>query len=153
MTRSMAIEYQYQLDLVDSILDSVELIHEHRSAVAQHERTEFRPDREAFNQLQDAGALSSFSVRYHGEIVGYCMVHVSHSLHQPDSIRGIVDNIYVMRAHRGRCGSKLIAFVSEQLLSFGVTDLYHLVPIAHEWGAVLKRQGFSHVENVYHKGL
>ena len=153
MTHSTATKYSYEATVVDEILDNVELITEHRNSVEKAERGEFSPDREAFNELQKYGMLSSFVVRCDGKIVGYCMVQVSKSLHQADTERGIVDNIYVMKQHRGYCGSKLIAFVSEQLLSFGVTDLYHLVPTHRSWGAVLKRQGFSHIEDVYHKGL
>lgn len=145
--------YSYQIALANDILDCTALVQEHRDTVYTAERGEFCPDREAFNQLQDAGMLVSFTVTHNGNIVGYCMVQVFTSLHQKDSIRGIVDNIYVTKAHRGHCGSKLIDFVSEQLLSFGVTDLYHLVPVSLNWGAVLKRKGFEHVEQLWHKGL
>lgn len=145
--------YVYQATAVNEILDQTDLIIEHRDAVHKCERGELSPDREQFNLMEQAGFLSSFTVRHDDIIVGYCMVQVSNSLHQAGSVRGIVDNIYVQPAHRGRAGSKLIAFVSEQLQSFGVTDLYHLVPVTHNWGAVLKRQGFTHVEDVYHKGL
>ena len=145
--------YSYEISLANDILDCTDLIQEHRDTVYKCERGAFAPDREAFNQLQDAGMLASFTVKSDDIIIGYCMVQVFNSLHQADSVRGIVDNIYVTHAHRGQCGRKLIAFVSEQLLSFGVTDLYHLVPVSLNWGAVLKRQGFTHIEDVYHKGL
>jgi hypothetical protein len=153
MTHSTDTSYTYEQCLVNDILDSTDLLNEHRAAVTQYECGEFSPDRAAFNLLQDVGMLVSLSAKHDGDIVGYCMIHVSNSLHQPSAVRGIVDNIYVNQAHRGHCGTKFIAFVSKHLLSFGVTDLYHLVPTCYDWGLVLKRQGFVHVENVYHKGL
>ena len=148
-----ATNYTYEQCLVDDILDSTDLLNEHRSAVKQYERGEFSPDRASFNAMQEAGILVSFVVKHDSDIVGYCMVHVSNSLHQPSAVRGIVDNIYVSRSHRGHCGTKFIAFVSKHLLSYGVTDLYHLVPTCYDWSLVLKRQGFTHVESVFHKGL
>lgn len=143
----------FEASLVNDILNEVDLIKEHRACVQQHERGEHCPDREQFNLMEKSGFLLSYVVRFEGQIVGYCMVQVCHSLHVSGSIRAIVDNIFVKPEHRGHAGAKFVAFVSECLLSFGVTDLYHLVPVAFNWGAVLKRQGFTHVEDVWHKGL
>ena len=64
-----ATNYTYEQCLVDDILDSTDLLNEHRQAVKQYERGEFSPDRLSFNAMQEAGILVSFVVKHEDDIL------------------------------------------------------------------------------------
>jgi len=147
-------EYTYQCEHPDNIIDNRELIEEHRAAVPTGHVGQFNPCRKYYQALMDAKILACITVRYGGEIVGYELAILDESHHNPGTLIAAIDCIYVKPEHRPNAGRRLMRVMDDYLQSIGVNEVHHQVMVSgRDFGPVLERQGYSKHAVVYCKTL
>lgn len=132
-----------------------ELLRRHWEQIAvNREIIKLNPDWEAYEQLEDSGALKIFTARSEGILVGYFVVLVRRHLHYIDHLFGFNDVIYLAEEYRrGMTGARLIKFAEKCLREDGVSVLVMNTKLHYPLDSLLVRAGFTHVENIYSKVL
>lgn len=113
------------------------------------------PDREAYAEADDAGLLRLYTARdAAGLLVGYAAYVVRTHLHYRHSKQAVQDVVYLRpECRRGRIGRQLLEYGDAQLAGEGVQVVYQHVKLTHNFGPLLERLGYEHVENVYARRL
>lgn len=114
------------------------------------------PDTGAYEALDDAGMLRMYTVRdaRSGTLAGYAAYIVRTHLHYRQSKQAVQDVLFLRTDYRrGQTGRQLIEYADAQLAAEGVQVVYHHVKTAHNFGPLLERIGYEHVENIYAKRL
>ena len=133
--------YEFNVEPVANVLEDQELLHEHRAAVPMFQTGRFQLDRGFYSEAEEAGCLHTPTLRHDGRLVGYSFVFCKLGHHHSGS-DATVDAFYIKPEHSARMTTKFVAFMDEYFTDLGITDIYHLVPSARDWGLILERQGF-----------
>jgi len=110
------------------------------------------PDFEQYQKLDEAGMLRVFTVRVDKELIGYSILFVMTSIHHKQSIHANHDVLFIHKEHRG-IGSMFIKYCDEQLEAEGVDVVYQSTKLSYDFGKMLNRIGYEHVDNVYYRKL
>ena len=110
------------------------------------------PNFEAYTELDALGFLRVFTVRIDKELVGYSILFVMPSYHYKNSIQATHDVLFVKKEHRG-LGRSFIQYCDSELRNEGVQVVYQSVKLAANFGPMLERIGYQHVDNVYYRRL
>lgn len=114
----------------------------------------FDPDWDLYEILEGSGALSIFTARDDGKLVGYFSVVKSPSLHSKGKFIFCNDVIYLHKDYRkGFVGVRLFKFVEECLKSDGCTNLQVIFTEQYDITSLLTRLGYSHIESKFEKKL
>ena len=91
------------------------LIKKHWELVALNQGViKLNPDWEKYAQMDQSGLLRIFTARKNNELVGYCVLVVSQSLHYKDHIFANNDVVFVLPEYReGMTGYKLIKYAED----------------------------------------
>ena len=91
------------------------LIAKHWELVALNQGSiKLNPDWQQYAKLDAAGILRVFTARESGELVGYCVLVVSRSMHYQDHIFANNDVTFVLPDHRaGATGHQLLKYAEE----------------------------------------
>ena len=103
----------------------------------------FRPNYDAYADLDRAGRIVQFTIRKDGELVGYCMVNVFESLHTR-TMSAVEDSFYMAPAHRG--GFTMIRFVKYMvrcLESIGIHEIRVTSKVSNKSYLLMERAGFK----------
>jgi GNAT superfamily N-acetyltransferase len=135
------------------IRELIPLLEAHWSEI-DHADIPMAPDWAFYSGVEEAGMLRIYTVRSSGSLKGYCVFFVNRAPHSKGSTQARADLIYLDPEIRGRfVGSRFISWCTEQLRAEGVEMVYHTVNAKHDWGEILRRQGFDLHEYVYSKRL
>lgn len=124
----------------------------HAAEIAHFKDIPLAPDEHIYRVAEHTGRLRAFTARLDGALVGYAVFFVGKSLHYSGSTQAQQDVIFIDKAHRG-FGARFIAWCDEYLEAEGVEVVLHHLKAAHDWSAVLRRQGYELVDYIYAKRL
>ena len=114
----------------------------------------FDPDWDLYALLEDNGALSIFTARDDGKLVGYFSVVKSPNPHSKGKFIFCNDAIYLHKDYRKDfVGVKLFKFVEECLKSDGSTNLQVVFTDRYDITSLLNRLGYSRIEIKFEKRL
>lgn len=87
-----------------------------------------------------------------GKMLGYLLYIVMPHLHYSTSLTALGDVLYLVpEARLGTTGIRLIKIAEDSLKGRGVQRILQNVKLAHDWGPILKRMGFTEFETIYQK--
>jgi len=127
------------------------LLHEHWLEIALNkDDIKLEPNWEQYARLADQGALRIYTARDKGELKGYFVVFVTPSLHYSRHLFAHNDILFLKKSCRkGMTGVKLIKYAVEDLKAYGVKLIHINVKKKQDFGVVLERLDFEHVEDVW----
>ena len=131
------------------------LIKKHWELVALNQGAiKLNPDWERYAELDAAGILRIFTARDNGELVGYCVLLVNHSLHYKDHIFAINDVVFVLPDSRaGATGYHLIKYAEDHCKENGVSLLNINTKVHIPFDGLMERMDFELTERLYSKYL
>lgn len=94
--------------------------------------------------------LNVFTARHEetNALTGYAIFFVKHNLHYSTSLQAIQDVLYIDQKQRG-FGAKFILWCDQELKKLGVQAVYHHVKTKHDFGPLLKRIGYEHIDQIW----
>ena len=129
------------------------LISEHHTEIEKNEE-EVNVDWLAYQVLQENNLFYFYTARAKGELLGYLGYIVTHNLHYRNHKYALCDLIYVSPQYRGKfLAVKLLKHAEVELSKLGVRDICQPVRVDHDFGPILKRQGYKIEEYNYGKRI
>ncbi len=138
---------------IASLWDEIQpLLHAHADEVAHFKDIALDPDKDLYHAMEKIGAARVFTARRRdARLLGYSIFFVRRSMHY-NSVQAQNDIIFIDKQERG-FGARFIAWCDEQLRAEGVQVVRHHIKAAHNWGAVVERQGYELEDLIYVKRL
>lgn len=134
--------------------DGEPLLLRHWQEIAHYLDIPYAPRWDGYENLERAGILRIFTARLDGQLVGYCVFTVAHSMHYATSLEASEDVLFVAPEQRkGRVGIKLIEFSDTVLKLEGVQLVRRHVKFAHDFGPLLERLRYEPIDRIYGKRL
>lgn len=145
---------QFQRETVtDELIEQLKpLLLAHFDEVEHYKDIPLDPNYAAYKALDQAGVVRLFTYRIEQQLVGYSIMFVMPAYHYKQSIQATHDSLFIVKAHRG-VGEKFIQFCDSELQSEGVQVVYQSLKLTHNFGHMLERIGYQHVDNVYYRRL
>lgn len=127
------------------------LIEKHWELVALNQGAiKLNPDWEQYAKLDAAGILRVFTARESGELVGYCVLVVSRSMHYKDHIFANNDVTFVLPDHRaGATGYQLLKYAEEHCAENNISLLNVNTKVHIPFDNLLLGMGFTLIERIY----
>ena len=127
------------------------LLDEHWKEIALHQDDiKLEPNWNAYSRMAEQGALRVYTARKSDQLVGYFVVFVLPSMHYMRHLFANNDILFLKKAERkGTTGIRLIKFAVEELKKEGVTLINVNVKKKQDFGPVMERIGFEHIEDVW----
>ena len=144
---------QFALEKVcaDLFSETIPILEKHYLEIAHYQDIELNPD---WDFYLSAPQVRVYTVRKDRELIGYGVFFLGPNRHYKQSIQAAQDILFVHPAYRfGRIGYRLIAFCDEQAKAEGAQAIYHHVKAAHDFGPLLRRQGYEMVDVIYARRL
>jgi len=144
----------YQRECLVSVKQEMKpLLEKHWSETEPNQDTiKLDPDWKEYATLDSCGILHIFTARNEGELVGYCVVMVSRSIHHKGHIFASTDVVYIKPEYRkSSAGSELIEFAEGYCKSSGSSLMTINMKTEFPFDKLLLRLGFDLIERVYHK--
>jgi GNAT superfamily N-acetyltransferase len=124
-------------DVIDEIKP---LLVEHWAELALYSDIPLDPDYTAYEALDRAGAIVIYTVRAHGELVGYAVYFIRKHLHYRQHTWGINDIVLVRDRYRDfGIGTALFDFIEADLKKRGVNVMHTNTKVLHPELAMLLR--------------
>ena len=129
------------------------LIEKHWELVALNQGAiKLNPDWQQYAKLDAAGILRVFTARESGELVGYCVLVVSRSMHYKDHIFANNDVTFVLPDHRaGATGYQLLKYAEEHCAENNISCLNINTKVHIPFDSLLVGMGFNLIERIYSK--
>lgn len=140
-------------NIKDAWAEMYPLFEKHWVEIAQHKDIPLAPDRDLYVKMDELGALRVYTAREAGVLVGYSVYSVTPHLHYASCKLATQDVLFIQKDKRGRFGARFIAWCDEQLRGQDVQIVAHHVKVAHDFGPLLERMGYSCVEKIYMRRL
>lgn len=116
------------------------------------EGIELDPDWEAYDVIYRAGMFGVYTLRRNNKLVGYLGVMARKHPHYRKTTFASNDMFFIDKDHRkGLAGYYLLKYCTEDLEKKGVSVLLFNTTVEKPYDPLLKRLGFSHLENLYIK--
>lgn len=127
----------------------------HWREIAHYQDIPLDPDHQVYDAATASGNVVFFTVRDEdGRMVGYAGYFVRANIHYRGSKQAVQDVLFLLTEYRrSRIGMALIAYCDDQLRADGVQVVYQHVKVAHNFGPLLERIGYEHVEHIYARRL
>lgn len=127
------------------------LLEEHWKEIALHtDDIKLEPNWNAYSRMADQGALRIYTARKNEKLVGYFVVFVLPSMHYMRHLFANNDILFLKKSERkGTTGIRLIKFAVEELTKEGVTLINVNVKKKQDFGPVMERIGFEHIEDLW----
>ncbi len=130
------------------------LYKKHCSEVGWFKQDEPQMMWEDYFRIEDVGCLRTYCVRDAGsKLIGYAIYFVRNNLHYAQIKVAQCDMIYIEPPYRGGTGERFIEWVDQSLKAEGVNAVTHHAKVYYDFGSMLKRQEYEHVENIYIRRL
>lgn len=142
---------RFARELISDVWDEVQgLLERHWREIAHYQDIALKPDKAFYTST---AALRCFTAR-EDRLVGYACFIVARNKHYMDSLQAMQDVLFIAPEYRqGLTGYRFIKWCDEQLRDEGVQVVCHHTKSAHNFGALLRRQGYEEVERLYAKRL
>lgn len=128
------------------------LLKQHYLEIARYQDIPLDIDVDRYVAVESNGLLRMFIARAAGAITGYAVFVVSPNMHYRTSVQAIQDVLYIDPASRG-FGRRFVEWCDQQLKAEGVQVVYQHVKLAADFGPMLAKIGYEHVENVWGRRL
>jgi len=131
------------------------LIKKHWELVALNQGViKLNPDWQKYAQMDQSGLLRIFTARKNNELVGYCVLVVSQSLHYKDHIFANNDVVFVLPKYReGMTGYKLIKYAEDYCRENNVSLLNINTKVHLPFDSLMLGMNFELIERIYSKYL
>jgi len=111
-------------------------------------------DKDKFMVLYDLNMLHAFAVLKDTKLVGYSVYLSAPTMHHMNTQTAVCDVVYIHKDHRkGRVGLNLIRYAEHWLQDIGIEWVFLNVKTQLDFGPLLERFGYKHIEKVYSKYL
>jgi len=124
------------------------LLKQHWHEIAHFKDIPLEPDLAKYDAAHANGAVRVFTARADGTLVGYALFFVGPNPHYRSSVQAVEDVLYVDPAHRGFMPIRFVRFIVRALSTESEVVYMHL-KAAKDWGKILHRMGFEHVDQIY----
>lgn len=144
----------YQRESVkDCYEESLPLLKEHWAEV-DNLGSPIDPDIETYLTVEEAGFIRVYTVRDNDskKLLGYAIYFVRRANHFKNELHAVQDMIFIRKESRGLNGD-FIRWCDQQLKAEGVNVVFNNVKVAHDFGPLLERLGYTHVEQSYARRL
>lgn len=133
--------------------DIVPLLDKHWAETEPNQDTiPLDPDWNEYALLDQMGILRIFTARQGRDLIGYCVVMMSKSIHHKDHLFASTDVIYVKPEFRkSTTGAELIKFAEAHCKENGASLMTLNMKVDFPFDGLMQRMGFNLLERVYHK--
>ena len=140
------------LDIINEMLPLLEL---HRIEISAFSDMKINVDAEKYVAMYNLHIYKLFVARDETDsIVGYAGYYINNNMHYSDYVYATQDVIFVDKTERGAMlGSRIINYADKVLLEADVNVVCHHVKVKHDFGELLKRNGYNLIEKIYMKRL
>lgn len=144
----------YQLERFEHVYNEmIPLLEKHWEEIAHYKDIHLNVDVDRYQAIQDQDMLRIYTARdEQGNLLGYAVYILSHNLHYKQMYQANQDVLFMNPQHRG-LGGKLILYCDEQLSLEGVQVVYHHVKKYFNFGPMLEKLGYEHIEYIYARRL
>ena len=144
-----------QEKMSDCIDEMIPLLQDHYSEIARNQDfVELDPNYDQYQLLDESDMLHVFTARDGGKLIGYVVTFLVPNLHYKTTNFGLVDILFLKKEYRGRMvGYKMIKSAEESLKTIGVQVLQVGMKLAHDFGPMLERMGYTEIERTFEKVL
>jgi GNAT superfamily N-acetyltransferase len=137
----------------DCHAEAMPLLVAHWQEIAHYKDIPLNPDIDTYLKLEEFGMTRCYVARDNdGTMLGYAIYFVKPNLHYKESLQAVQDILYVSPKHR-KTGGSFIKWCDEQLRADGVQVVHQHVKVEHNFGPLLERFGYEHVEHIYSRRL
>lgn len=124
--------------------------HRHHAEVAAYKDIVLNPNLAMYEACDKLGTLRIFTAREGSTLVGYQLFFVSPHPHSMQSIQAVQDILYIEKEYRkGLAGYKFIKWCVDALKKEGIQCIYQHISNDFDFGKMLIRMGYTHVDQVY----
>lgn len=135
------------------INEALPLLYKHYREIAHYQDIPLDIDVESYLTAYDHGSVKLYTSRdTNGELIGYACYFVRKNIHYSDSLQAVQDVIYLDPTRRGT-GGRFLLWCDSKLRELGVQVVYHHVKLAFDFGPMLERFGYEHIENIWARRL
>ena len=129
------------------------LIEKHWELVALNQGTiKLNPNWEEYARLDAAGVLRVFTAREDSELVGYCVLVVSRSMHYKDHVFANNDVTFVLPDNRaGATGYQLLKYAEDHCAENDISLMNVNTKVHIPFDSLLVGMGFNLIERIYSK--
>ncbi|MFQ3256858.1 MAG: GNAT superfamily N-acetyltransferase [Porticoccaceae bacterium] len=129
------------------------LLEEHWELVALNQgKIKLNPNWEEYARLDAAGVLRVFTAREDGELVGYCVLVVSRSMHYKDHVFANNDVTFVLPDNRaGATGYQLLKYAEDHCAKNDISLMNVNTKVHIPFDSLLVGMGFNLIERIYSK--
>ena len=129
------------------------LIEKHWELVALNQgKIKLNPNWEEYARLDAAGVLRVFTAREDGELVGYCVLVVSRSMHYKDHVFANNDVTFVLPDNRaGATGYQLLKYAEDHCAKNDISLMNVNTKVHLPFDSLLVGMGFNLIERIYSK--
>ena len=142
-----------QEEKFEDIIPELEpLLIDHYHEIARNQDfVKLKPNFEQYVNLDRAGCLSTVTVRDEGELVGYFITFILPNMHYQDNVLAMNDVLFLDKRLRGKIvGLKMIKYAQDVLKNkYKVQVLQIGMKLAHDFGPMLERMGYTEIERIY----
>jgi GNAT superfamily N-acetyltransferase len=115
-------------------------------------KIKLNPNWEEYARLDASGVLRVFTARENNELVGYCVLVVSRSIHYKDHIFANNDVTFVLPDHRaGATGYHLIKYAEDYCKDNEISLMNINTKVHVPFDKLLVGMGFDLIERIYSK--
>jgi len=129
------------------------LLELHYTEIAHYTDIQLNPDFASYIAAEDAGTLRCFTARDEsGLLIGYATFFIMRNPHYRSSIQAAQDVLFIETTRRG-FGMRFIDWCDRELQAEGCQTVYHHMKKKHDFGRMLERLGYEHVDQIYARRL
>lgn len=129
------------------------LLERHYKEISAFQDIPLKPDFEKYLLMEQGGSIRCFVARDDKDgmkLVGYAVFFVHKNMHYSGSLQANQDVLYLEKSSRGAgIGQEFIKWCDEALACLGCEVVYHHVKTKFNFGPMLEKLGYKHIENIY----
>lgn len=126
----------------------------HHQETAAYMDIPLDPNVAVYGDAETRGTLRIYTARQGRKLVGYQIFFIMLHPHCISSLQAVQDILFIDKGFRlGLVGYKFIRWCGEELKKEGVQVIFQHISAAHDFGRMLLRMGYQHVDSVYGRRL
>jgi hypothetical protein len=142
----------FQRESARDVIEEIKPLFEaHYLEIAHYPDIPLKPD---YDFMCKSTAIRIFTVRFHVELIGYCIFFVSLNPKYMTSLQAHQSVLYLSPQYRrGRVGLRFIDWCDTELKTEGVQVVYHHMKAKHRFGKLLTHLGYTLIDEIYGRRL
>lgn len=133
------------------------LLERHYKEISAFQDIPLKPDFEKYLLMEQAGSIRCFVARDDEDgmkLIGYAVFFVHKNIHYSTSLQAVQDVLYLEKSSRGAgTGQLFVDWCDSQLRQEKIEIVYHHVKTKFNFGPMLEKLGYKHIENIYARDL